>query len=208
MTNYRKVTFSLIAAWFIVILAANSLNVFSTVPGRPPLALGLSVLTPIAVFALWFRSSEPFRKFVLSLNPRTLTMVQCWRVVGFAFPVLYTYGLLPGLFALPAGWGDVAIGATAALAAIGLADPKHRSIFIVWQALGILDLVLANGLGASASFIDPRGIPTSPMTVLPLSLIPTFLAPLLLIFHLICIAQARRWPAQGPGVDEIAAAAV
>jgi hypothetical protein len=88
MTNYRKVTFSLITAWFIVILAANSLNVFSTVPGRPPLALGLSVLTPIAVFALWFRSSEPFRKFVLSLSPRTLTMVQCWRVVGFALPVL------------------------------------------------------------------------------------------------------------------------
>jgi hypothetical protein len=31
------------------------------------------------------------------------------------------------------------------------------------------------------------------MTVLPLSLIPTFAVPLLMIFHIICIAQARRW---------------
>jgi hypothetical protein len=31
------------------------------------------------------------------------------------------------------------------------------------------------------------------MTVLPLSLIPTFLVPLFLIFHIICIAQARGW---------------
>jgi hypothetical protein len=31
------------------------------------------------------------------------------------------------------------------------------------------------------------------MTVLPLSLIPTFLVPMFLIFHVICIAQARAW---------------
>jgi len=34
------------------------------------------------------------------------------------------------------------------------------------------------------------------MTVLPLSLIPTFAVPLMLILHLICIAQAWRWRAQ------------
>ena len=63
-----------------------------------------------------------------------------------------------------------------------------------WQALGILDLVTAVTLGATASLIDPNAIPTSLMGVLPLSLIPTFIVPLLLILHLICIAQARRWP--------------
>ena len=34
-----------------------------------------------------------------------------------------------------------------------------------------------------------------PMTVLPLSLIPTFAVPLLLILHLISIAQAKSWDA-------------
>jgi len=32
-----------------------------------------------------------------------------------------------------------------------------------------------------------------PMTVLPLSLIPTFFVPLYMMLHVICIAQARNW---------------
>jgi len=196
MTNYVRVTTSLIVAWFIAVLAASTLDVFKTDPSHPPIALGLAVLIPIATFTLWFRASAPFRRFALALNPRTLTTVQSWRTGGFVFLVLYTYGILPGLFAWPAGLGDFAVGATASLAALKLANPNHRSSFIRWQALGILDLVTAVTLGATASLIDPRGIPTTPLTVLPLSLIPTFVVPLLLILHLICIAQARRWPAQ------------
>jgi hypothetical protein len=194
MTDYRKVTAVLIAAWFVTVLTASAFHIFTTPAGQPPLPLGLAVLIPIAGFWLWFRSSERFRQFALSLNPRTLTMVQSWRIVGFVFLVLYSYGILPGLFALPAGWGDIVIGASAPLAALALAHPQRRSSFIFWQALGILDLVLAIVLGAADSFIHPLGIPTSPVTVLPLSIIPTFVVPVLLILHLICIAQARRWP--------------
>ncbi len=196
MTNYARVTAGLFAAWFIAALAASALHVFSTVPSRPPIALGLAALLPIVGFSLWFAGSESFRRFVLTLNPSTLTLVQSWRIGGFVFLTLYTFGLLPGLFAWPAGLGDMFIGATASLVALKLANPDHRSRFILWHALGILDLVTAVTLGATASLIQPSGIPTTPMTMLPLSLIPTFIVPLLLIFHLICIAQARRWPAQ------------
>ena len=35
----------------------------------------------------------------------TLTTLQLWRVIGFAFLALYAFDTLPGLFALPAGWG-------------------------------------------------------------------------------------------------------
>jgi hypothetical protein len=72
-----------------------------------------------------------------------------------------------------------------------LANSDHRKSFVLWQALGILDLVAAIALGTTASLINPLGIPTLPLTVLPLSLIPTFVVPLLLILHIICIAQAR-----------------
>jgi hypothetical protein len=198
MTNFEKITprsiTVLIAAWFIAVLTASALHVFRTAPGQPPLPLGLAALIPIAAFSLWFLRSETFRRFVLALNPRTLTFVHSWRIAGFVFLALYAYGILPGAFALPAGLGDIAIGATASLVAIKLANPNHRSSFILWQALGIFDLVLAVTLGATISLIDPRSAPTSPLTALPLSLIPTFAVPLLLILHLICIAQARRWP--------------
>ncbi|HWF46242.1 MAG TPA: hypothetical protein VG168_04500 [Bryobacteraceae bacterium] len=194
--NYGKLTTRLIAVWFIFSLAASALHVFRTDPGRPPLPLGLSALIPIALFLLWFATSERFRQFTLALNPRILTIVQTWRTAGFVFLVLYTYGILPGMFALPAGWGDIAIGATAPLVAMKLATPEHRKGFIFWQILGIADLVDAVFLGATAAFFNPQGTPTSAMTVLPMSLIPTFIVPLLLIFHVICIAQARRWHAR------------
>jgi hypothetical protein len=112
------------------------------------------------------------------------------------FLVLAAYGLLPLAFAMPAGWGDIAIGATAPLVALKLANPRHRTTFIVWQLLGIADLVTAVTMGTLAGIIDPHGIPTSAMTVLPMSLIPTFAVPLFFILHIISIAQARHWPAQ------------
>jgi hypothetical protein len=194
--NYGKLTARLIGAWLIFSLAASALHLFRNDPSRPPLPLGVAALAPIVLFVLWFATSETFRRFTLALNPRTLTLAHAWRVGGFVFLVLYTYNILPGLFALPAGWGDIAIGATAPLVAVRLANPDHRKGFILWQVLGIVDLVMAVTLGATASLIDPHGIAASPMTVLPLSLIPTFGVPLLLIFHIICIAQARHWREQ------------
>jgi uncharacterized membrane protein len=150
-------------------------------------------MIPVATFALWFATSAGFREFALSLNPRTLTLVQSWRIAGFTFLALYAAGLLPGVFALPAGWGDIAIGATAPLVAMKLADFHHRRGFIVWQMLGIFDLVNAVGMGTLARWISPHGVPTQVMTGLPMSLIPTFAVPLFFVLHLLCIAQARRW---------------
>src|SRR5713226_9049819 len=142
-TRYGKLTAGLIAAWFVFALSASALHIFKTDPSLPPLPLGLAALTPIVVFLLWFATSARFRQFALSLNPRTLTFVESWRIAGFTFLVLYAAGRLPGVFALPAGWGDIAIGATAPLAALKLANFSRRRGFVFWQVLGIFDLVMA-----------------------------------------------------------------
>jgi hypothetical protein len=194
MSRYAKLTAGLIAAWLSFSLVASALHLYRNGPGQPPLALGLAVLTPIVAFLAWFARSPQFRQFALSLDPRSLTFVQSWRVAGFVFLVLAAYGILPRAFALPAGWGDIFIGASAPLVGWKLASANHRRSFMLWQALGITDLVMAVSMGTLAGIIDPHGIPTSAMTVLPLSLIPTFAVPLLLILHVICIAQATRWP--------------
>src|SRR5216683_4080094 len=193
--GYGRLTGVLIAAWFIFALSASALHLFKTDPDVPPLALGLAVLIPLVVFLLWFATSVGFRQFALSLNPRTLTFVHSWRIAGFTFLALYAAGLLPGAFALPAGWGDIAIGATAPLAALKLANFSRRRGFIFWQILGILDLVTAVATGTTDRWISPNEVGTALMTVLPLSLIPTFAVPLLMMLHVICIAQARQWRA-------------
>jgi hypothetical protein len=188
--SYGRLTVGLIAVWFVFALSASALHIFKT--DLPPLALGLAALIPIVAFLLWFATSAGFRQFALSLNPRTLTFVQSWRIAGFTFLVLYAAGILPGVFALPAGWGDIAIGATAPTVAIKFANFSHRRGFIFWQILGIFDLVMAVTLGTLARLISPNAVATGVMTVLPLSLIPTFAVPLLIMLHVICIAQARQ----------------
>jgi hypothetical protein len=215
MTNtaYGKLIAGLIVVWFSFSLSASALHLFDTDPSRPPLPLLLAGVIPILLFFLWYRASRSFREFVLSLSPQTLTIVQAWRVVGFALLPLYTYSILPGIFALPAGWGDILIGATAFGAGMKLANPNHRRMFILWQWLGIADLVVAVGSGALARLIPQgvagsTGISTAPMAVLPLSAIPTFGVPLFLILHIICIAQAKRWSQQTYGEIEDRAGSV
>ena len=130
----------------------------------------------------------------MSLDPQALTIVQSWRIAGFAFVALYVYGFLPGIFANPAGWGDIFIGLTAPWVALKLTDPRHRSAFIAWNVLGMLDLVTAVALGTTSRLINAGELAADAMTVLPLSIVPTFLVPLFFIMHIIVIAQARRWP--------------
>lgn len=195
MTNYAKLTAGLLGAWFAFSLSASALHLFVGKPDQPPIALLLAFLAPVAIFWTWYRTSESFRSYTLGLNPKTLTLLHSFRVIGYVFLILYGYHILPGLFALPAGWGDITIGVTAAFVASRLTNIEHRASFVLWQILGITDLVMAIGLGAlSARLESAAGSSTVfPMATLPLSLIPTFFVPLLLIVHLISIAQARRW---------------
>jgi hypothetical protein len=193
MKNYGKFTIALIVVWFLFALSASAAGLFTNNSNRIGLAVAIAAVAPFVVFSLGFASSEGFRKFVLSLNPRILTSAQVWRIIGFTFLLLEARGVLPAIFALPAGYGDMFIGVTAFFAAWQLANHDRRNAFIGWQLLGIADLVVAVGTGTTAPLLDPHAVSMAAMTVLPLSLIPTFLVPLFLVFHVICIAQARTW---------------
>lgn len=195
---YRKIAAGLLAAWFSLALIAGGLGVFaSNAVFHLPLPLGLAVMLPILVFSVWMASSAGFRQFLLSLDSRLLTLVQTWRIAGFVFLVLAAYGILPRLFAFSAGWGDIAVGVTAPLAALYFARGQHRAGFIAWQLFGLADLANAIVMGVLSSAgpigILAHGVSTAPMSVLPLSVIPTFAVPLLAILHIICIAQAFAW---------------
>ena len=103
-----------------------------------------------------------------------LTALQAWRFLGFTFIALYASSVLPGLFAWPAGLGDMAIAATARWLAQTL--NRHRDFvaskrFVFWSWLGIADLGIAVTTGALASGIVPasaQDVTTAPMALLPL----------------------------------------
>jgi hypothetical protein len=157
----------------------------------------LGVALPLILFGIWFQVSQRFRTYMLSMNPVALTAAHTCRIGGFVFLILYVQGVLPRSFAFPAGFGDMAIGITAPFIAWALAKKKISSSgFILWHMAGVADLVIAVVAGVLSSpsriGILAHGTTTRAMGLLPMSLIPTFAVPLLLILHLICIAQARQ----------------
>jgi hypothetical protein len=193
MKTYRYLTPALVLIWFFAALTISALGGFTNASNRLGLSVAAAALAPLIIFAVWFSASTRLREYTMSLSPVLLTAAQSFRIIGFIFVLLEALRSLPAIFALPAGYGDMFIGATATLAAWKLAQPRRRRAFITWQLLGVADLVTAVTLGVTAPLIQPHGIPVTLMTVLPLSLIPTFFVPLFLIFHIICIAQAKQW---------------
>ncbi len=202
--KYGRLTAALLAGWLAASITASKLILHAGPKyGMFPLiSLGLFFVLPITFFLLWFRLSRGFRQFVLSLNPTALTIAQTWRIGGITFVTLEVFHILPGVFAQPAGWGDFFIGVTAPFVALYLARPGHKNAFIAWNLLGVLDLLNAVALGVLSSTalgVLRPSVSTDAMTMLPLSLIPTFAVPLLLIVHFILLAEAAGWQAEVAG---------
>jgi hypothetical protein len=200
-------TAAIIAAWFAAILFGNATGFFIAAPAAPPYALLAALVGPPLLFALAYRASPGFAAFVQSLDLRLLTALQGLRVLGGSFLALHAVGRLPGLFAYPAGYGDVLVGVLAPFALIALVErrPGWRARVVGLNLLGLIDFVGAVGTGLLASS-GPLGllqgdVTTEPLRLLPISLIPTFLVPLWIIIHVASLVQLRRlnalarWPA-------------
>jgi hypothetical protein len=142
-----------------------------------------------------------------------LTAVQAWRFAGFGFLALFVHGVLPGVFAWPAGLGDMAIGLTAPWLALTLARRPAfvaSRVFVLWNILGILDLIDAVGIAAVNEILATGAageVTVAPMAQLPLLMVPAYLVPLFLIWHLTALFQSRRVvlvekSASGPSIFE------
>jgi hypothetical protein len=189
---------ALLVVWLGLISWFGATEAFVAPDGRPPLRLLAAVLGPVIAFLIAYRAFAAVREFVMTADLRLITATQAWRFGGFAFLALYTYGVLPGYFAWPAGLGDMAIGAIAPWMLVGLArEPGFAASrkFVTWNVLGILDLIVAVTVGAAVPLLFPNmvsAIPTSAMTRLPLVLIPGFFVPGYIILHVIALTQSRR----------------
>ena len=186
--HYRILVSTLLGFWFSGAAIASAFLVFKN--GRLPAAF--VALAALLAFGVWASVSSRFRQFLLAADPRTLTFLQAWRVAGFALVVAGVYKILPNVFALPAGYGDLFIGLTAPFVATFLSTPERKMALVAWQALGVLDVLMAVTLGVLASplmRVIGGGMTTAALTILPLSMVPTFAVPLVLILHITCLLK-------------------
>jgi hypothetical protein len=186
-----------LAVWLGIVLIAGASGVFVGAPGQPPLPVFAGAVVPLIVFAIAIRASLAFREFVMALDIRLIVAMQAWRYAGFGFIALYANHVLPGLFAWPAGLGDMAIGIAAPWWIIALSknpSAAGSSRFRLWNALGILDFVIAFTTATVCAMLITTDVPPTiaPMGQLPLVLVPAFMVPVFVILHVVALMQSKR----------------
>jgi len=151
---------------------------------RPPIPQivlgGLTALVLVAVVAL-----PRFRRWVRALDLRWLVALHLTRFVGIYFLVLYYRdGALPYAFAVPGGWGDILV-ATLALALLAISGPleTRRRLVGAWNTLGLIDILFVVATASRLALADPDSM--NALLHLPLSLLVTFLVPLIIAGHVV-----------------------
>jgi hypothetical protein len=136
---------------------------------------------------------------VLDAMPTTwLVALQIYRVFGCWFLTAWLHGLVSGVFALPAGTGDVLTGLFAMPAAIAVAagTAQGRRTAVIWNVFGLLDFAIAITLGLITSpgpsqliVPDVANVVTG---VYPGVLTPAFVVPSSILLHALSLRQLRR----------------
>ncbi len=158
--------------------------------GRPPVPQILIVSLSTAVLLLFWRSSR-FRAWCLNVDIRALVLIHVSRFVGIYFLVLYARGELPYAFAVPGGIGDIAVAAAALAVFVFYRTPGaiSRRVIFTWNVFGLIDILLVVATAARLGMTNPESMRA--LLTLPLSLLPTFLVPIIISTHIIIFARLR-----------------
>ncbi len=174
--------------WFTAAMLAGHSLVLQRLPA--PVVPGM-VFTLTALLLLAYFRLGAVRTWVDALSLRTLVLLHVTRFVGIVFLVLYHRGQLPYAFAVPGGIGDIIIATFALPVALAPLDESVRlRVTNIWNVAGLADILFVVITAIRINLADPTEMHA--LTHLPLSLLPTFLVPLIIASHVIIFFRLSR----------------
>jgi hypothetical protein len=172
-------------------------GVFRT--GASPLPLlPAAIFLPVIIGAPLLLLSKRVGLLLDAMPTTWLVALQFYRVFGSQWLAYWLRGLLPGLWALPAGTGDVLTGLFAVSAAIALAagTTEGRKAAILWNIFGLADFAVAITLGMIITrgpfqliVLDGQSIG---LDGFPNVLTPAFVVPSSILLHALSLRQLHR----------------
>lgn len=186
-----------IIGWFLLALALGSAGAYRGTPNHLP-TIQYGIFVPILIGGLLIWRSPRLARIIDAVPQHWLIGVQLYRALGAIFLILYATGKLPGLFAWPAGLGDVLVGVLAPVVAIAYwRGPRDNADLVAaWNLFGLADLVVAVATGFITSpspfqlFAFDR--PNELISAFPLVLVPVFLVPVSALLHLASLTKLHR----------------
>ncbi len=187
------VSILLLTTWLLTALILGQRGFFIAEDNAvfPNIALG--IILPIGAGYYFIHWSSVFGRVIKFVPNHLLIGIQFYRCLGIIFLMLNAQQKLPGIFAVPAGYGDILIGIAAPV--IGYMYFKgykwSRNLSLLWNLAGIGDLIIAVTFG----FLSSPGrfqllsldFPNDLITSFPLVIIPTFAVPMSILLHIISL---------------------
>ena len=155
----------------------------------PAVAATVWTLTALALFACW--KISPIRVWALNVDLRWLVLFHVTRLfAGAYFLLLCQRGQLPCGFARTAGWGDIVI-AVLAVAVVGAMRTEFaKPLLLTWNTLGLIDIIFVVFSALRFGLKDWQSMHA--LRELPLSLLPTFLVPMIIASHVLIFVRLAR----------------
>lgn len=177
------------AVWLALAIAVGASGLTRGL--TPPWPQVILVSLTLALLAGFF-ARTPLRDWALGVDPRALVLVHVTRFVGFYFLVLYGRGELPWAFAVPGGLGDIAVAALALVlaATVNPAAPAGRRLLLAWNMFGLVDIAGVVLTASRLAIADPASMEA--LLRMPLSLLPTFLVPIIIATHVMLFVRLLR----------------
>jgi hypothetical protein len=176
------------AVWFVLACVAGGTGLIARLtPPIPQVLIGVSTLALILTGVL----HPGLRAWLSRVNLRGFVAFHLTRFVGIWFLVLYQSGELTGEFAVAAGWGDI-LTATGALGIAGfMRNPESKPwLLMLWNAFGLADILTVVVTATRIAMRTPSEM--APLLQFPMSLVPTFVVPLVIASHVLVFVRLRR----------------
>ena len=186
-----------VIGWFLLALVLASADAYRGTADRIP-TIQYGILVPVLIGGLLIWRSPRVARIIDAVPQHWLIGVQLYRTLGVIFLILYATGKLPGLFAWPAGLGDVLAGVLAPVVAIAYrrGPRENADLVIAWNLFGLADLVVAVTAGMLSSpspfQLFAFDLPNELISEFPLVLVPVFLVPVSVLLHLASLSKLRR----------------
>ena len=185
-----------VTAWLALVWWLAVAGAFRPHPGLP--ALPIAIFLPVLVALPLLLGSKRIGALLDATPAAWLIGLQVYRIFGGIFLVSWSRGTVSGIFALPAGIGDVLVGILALPVAYLLAagQPGARRRAIAWNLLGLFDFAIAIGIGILTApgplqLIVPDR-PNAALGTFPTVMIPAFAVPSSILLHALSLRQLRR----------------
>lgn len=175
--------------WLIIALIAGASGVLASL--RPPLPqFILFGLVIISLLSFW--RVDGFKSWCIGIDVKVFLLFNLVRFVGVYFLILYAEGRLPYDFAVLGGWGDIVIAALAVGLILFIPSRGKASwfLFFLWNLLGLLDILFVVATAGRLAMADPASM--SELLKLPLSLLPTFIVPVIIFVHIVMFVRLKK----------------